>query len=208
VKAPAPCPAHIRRSPEKFGSARPARNSDDVVGVRPLDRAESTQMADVAEARKSPTATLLAEISRTKLVMLGLADAGGEMRPMVPHVDDAQSLIYFFTRTSGSLTAKVGLGATGQIVVIGKDHDFYAWLEGAIVQTTERATIDRLWSPSIAAWYKEGKEDPDLSLLMFTPRAGKIWVASDSALLFAWQMAKAFATGDEPDVFAAISVEF
>jgi general stress protein 26 len=165
-------------------------------------------MADVAEARKSPAATLLAEISRTNVVMLGLADADGEMRPMVPHVDHAQSLIYFFTRTSRSLSAKVGLGATGRIVIIGKDHDFYAWLEGAIVQGVDRGTIDRLWSRSPAAWYKAGKEDPDLNLLMFTPRAGKIWVASDSALLFAWLMAKAFATGEEPDVFAAITVTF
>jgi general stress protein 26 len=165
-------------------------------------------MADVAEARKNPAAALLAEISRTNVVMLGLADGDGDMRPMVPHVQDPQSPIYFFTRTSGSLTAKVGLGATGRIVLIGKDQDFYAWLEGALVQNAERATIDRLWSPSIAAWFKEGKDDPDLSLLMFTPRAGKIWVASDSTLLFAWEMTKAFATGDEPDVSTAISVKF
>jgi general stress protein 26 len=169
---------------------------------------ELMSMADVAEARKNPAASLLAEISRTKLVMLGLKDAAAEMQPMAPHVDDAQSLIYFFTRTSGSLTAKVGLGATGEIVMIGQDHDFYAWAEGAIVQNLDRATVDRLWGPSVAAWYKEGKEDPDLTLLTFTPRIGKIWVASDSALLFVWQMAKAFATGDEPDVFAAIDVAF
>ncbi len=165
-------------------------------------------MADVAEARKDPAAALLAEISRTNVVMLGLADGEGEMRPMVPHVDDASTLIYFFTSTSGSLTAKVGLGGTGRIVLIGKDQDFYGWLEGALLQNAERATIDRLWSPTVAAWYKQGKDDPDLSLLMFTPRAGKIWVATDSTLLFAWEMAKAFATGDEPDVATAIAVNF
>ncbi len=165
-------------------------------------------MADVAEARKNPAAALLAEISRTGVVMLGLADGDGEMRPMVAHVDDAQSLIYFFSRKSGNLTAKVGLGATGRIVLIGKDHDFYAWLEGAIVQNPDRAAIERLWGPSIAAWYKQGKDDPDLGLLMFTPRAGKMWIASDSTLLFAWEMAKAYATGEEPDVSDAISVKF
>lgn len=163
-------------------------------------------MADVTESRQNPAAALLAEISRTNVVMLGLADGDGEMRPMVPHVDDA--VIYFFTRSSGSLTAKVGLGGTGRIVLIDKDNDFYGWLEGSIVQSVERATIDRLWSASIATWYKEGKEDPDLSLLMFTPRVGKIWVASNSTLVFAWHMAKAFATGEEPEVFAAIRVDF
>ena len=106
-----------------------------------------TMMADVAEARKNPAATLLAEIARTHVVMLGLADGDDGMRPMVPHVDDGRSLIYFFTRTSGSLTAKVGLGATGQVAVVGKDGDFFAWLEGAIVQNAERATIDRLGDP-------------------------------------------------------------
>lgn len=165
-------------------------------------------MADVEEAKKSPATTLLAEISRAGVVMLGLTDADCEMRPMVPHVDDAQSLIYFFTKLSGSLTAKVGLGATGRIVSIGRDHDFYAWLEGAFIQNTDRAAIDRLWSPSVAAWYKHGREDPDLSLLMFTPRAGKIWISSDSALSAAWQMTKAFATGEEPDVFSSFSVNF
>ena len=103
---------------------------------------------------------------------------------------------------------KSGLAATGQIAMIGKDGDFYGWLEGAIVQNAERATIDRLWGPSVAAWYKHGKEDPNLCLLMFTPREGKIWVGTDSTISYAWQMAKAFATGEEPDVSTAISVEF
>ena len=163
-------------------------------------------MAEVGEARKDPAAALLAELSRTQAVMLGLTDGDGEMQPMVPHVD--QSLIYFFTRLSGTLTAKVGLGATGRIVMISKDADFYAWLEGALVQNSDRATIDRLWNPSVAAWYKEGREDPDLSLLMFTPRSGKIWVSSDSTLLYAWEMARAYATGERPDVYAAVEVEF
>jgi general stress protein 26 len=162
-------------------------------------------MAGVAEARKNPAAALLGEISRSSAVMLGLTD-DCEMRPMVPHVD--QSLIYFFTRTSGALTAKVGLGATGRIVVIGKDADFYAWLEGALVQNSDRATIDRLWNASVAGWYKAGREDPDLSLLMFTPRTGKIWASSESTLNYAWKMAKAYATGDQPDVYAAVEVDF
>jgi general stress protein 26 len=163
-------------------------------------------MADVAEATKNPAATLLAEISRTNVVMLGLADGDAEMRPMVPHVE--ASLIYFFTRKSAALTAQVGLGATGRIALIGKDQDFYGWLEGSLVQNAERATIDRLWSPTVAAWYKQGKNDPEVSLLMFTPREGKIWVATDSTLLFAWEMAKALTTGDKPDVSTTLSVNF
>ena len=43
---------------------------------------------------------------------------------------------------------------------------------------------------------------------MFTPRAGKIWIGSDSTVSYAWQMAKAFATGEEPDVSTAIGVKF
>jgi general stress protein 26 len=190
------------RAPTQGVGERPRR-----AGVSLPHKAEAGCMAGMAQARKNPAATLLAEIGRSPVVMLGLADADDGMRPMVAHVDHTQSLIYFFTRSSGSLTAKVGLGATGRIAMSGKSGDFYAWVEGAIAQNAERATMDRLWSPTIAAWY-HGKDDPDLSLLMFTPRAGKIWVGPDSTVSYALQMAKALATGEEPEVTAAIDVLF
>ena len=164
-------------------------------------------MADMAQARQNPAAALRAEIGRSPVVMLCLADADDGMRPMVAHVDGRQSLIYFFTRNSGSLAAKVGLGATGRIALTGKDGDFHAFVEGAIVQNAERATIDRLWSPTIAAWH-HGRDDPDLSLLMFPPRAGRISVGPDSTMSYAWQMAKALTTGAEPDLSTAIDVLF
>jgi general stress protein 26 len=40
-----------------------------------------------------------------------------------------------------------------------------------------------LWSPSVAAWYKGGKNDPNLKLLRFDTENATIWEADKGATL-------------------------
>ena len=44
----------------------------------------------------------------------------------------------------------------------------------------DRANIDRLWNPFVAAWFEGGKTDPKLLLLRFDPREAQIWLNENS----------------------------
>ena len=44
----------------------------------------------------------------------------------------------------------------------------------------DRATIDRLWNPFVAAWFEGGKDDPKLQLIRFDPEAAQIWLNDNS----------------------------
>ena len=58
----------------------------------------------------------------------------------------------------------------------------FASLQGALVRDDDRAVIDRLWNPFVAAWYEGGKDDPKLALLRFDAEHAEIWLNEQSLL--------------------------
>jgi general stress protein 26 len=47
---------------------------------------------------------------------------------------------------------------------------------------SDRAVLDRLWNPFVAAWYEGGKNDPQLQLLQFLPARAQVWLNENSLL--------------------------
>ena len=66
--------------------------------------------------------------------------------------------------------------------------------------------LDRWWNPVVAAWYPDGKDDPHLTLLQFTPGDGRIWVADKGAFGFAYEILKANITKTTPDSGGVVDV--
>ena len=67
-------------------------------------------------------------------------------------------------------------GQQGHRHFVSKKHDIFATLHGRLILDTDRATLDRLWNPFVAAWFEKGKEDPKLALLRFDPAKAEIWL--------------------------------
>ena len=108
--------------------------------------------------------------------MLGLSGTGdGHARPMTGQCEGAQGPIWFFTSTDSNLLEK-GVGPTpAMFSFVDKGHDVFACVHGSLTVNADRAVIDRLWNPFVAAWYEGGKEDPKLVLLQFDPAEAEIW---------------------------------
>lgn len=157
-------------------------------------------MADTEKTRSAPLDQLFEQMDRVRAGMLGVMGSEQHMVPMAPHAEQDTRRIYFFTKRSSDLVAAVGLGGKAHFCLVGKDHDYHACLSGPIVQNTDRAVIERHWSPMTSAWFPGGKDDPDLTLLEFTPQSAQVWASADSTALFAWEMAKALTTGSQPDI--------
>jgi general stress protein 26 len=123
-------------------------------------------------------------------VMLGLTGSDMKTRPMTAqlHDDDAdddgmhRGPIWFFT----SRDATIVQGLTGSVAAVftfvSKGNGVFAHVTGRLSQDHDRAVIDDLWNPFVAAWYPGGKDDPTLTLLRFDPDHAEIWLDGSSLL--------------------------
>ena len=110
-------------------------------------------------------------------VMLGLDGArDGHTQPMTAQIEnDEGGPLWFFTAKDNSLIAALGQSHRAIATFADKGHSLFASISGELSVDTDRAVIDRLWNPFVAAWF-EGKNDPKLALLRLDPDNAKIWL--------------------------------
>ncbi|CAM3133034.1 General stress protein FMN-binding split barrel domain-containing protein [Sphingomonas antarctica] len=136
------------------------------------------------------TAKFWKALRKDMTMFLGLAEGeDGHARPMTAQLDNDDTdggPIWFFTSTDNKLFAQLGEGVIGggqraMAHFVSKGHDVWATLHGSLSGTRDRATIERLWNPFVAAWY-EGKDDPKIALIRLEPENAEIWIDANSAV--------------------------
>jgi len=147
------------------------------------------------------------ELQSTRTLMLGLHGVDDDKtRPMTAQVDlpeDADKEdggpIYFFASRDEGIGQDLKDGARAIAAFASKGHDLFASLHGTLKESTDRSVIDRLWNPFVDAWYKEGKDDPNLILIKFDATRAEIWEADKMGTLKATALKWAFDVdpGDE-----------
>jgi len=134
-----------------------------------------------------PTATELETkfwkaLKTDRTVLLGLRCGGdGHAQPMTAQIDgDEGGPIWFFSASDVDLVQAIGGGASAFLHFAAKEHDLFASVNGRLAIDNDRATIERLWNPFVAAWFEGGKDDPKLRLLRFEPGNAQIWFNENS----------------------------
>jgi general stress protein 26 len=114
-------------------------------------------------------------------MMIGLVGVDdGHSRPMTAQVEGESRPIWFFTAKDNKLVEQLSRGQRAIATFASKGHDLFAAVHGMLAVDNDRAAIDRLWNPFVAAWYEEGKDDPKLTLLRLDPERGEIWLNGSS----------------------------
>ena len=99
--------------------------------------------------------------------------------PMSPQLDkDANSAIWFFTHKHSAFAALGAATATFE----SKGHDLFARFDGHLSVEADPARFDQFWNNFVAAWYDQGKDDPDLLFLRMDLGQAEIWDADISLL--------------------------
>jgi general stress protein 26 len=68
--------------------------------------------------------------------------------------------------------------------------------------------MDRYWNAVVAAWYPDGKDDPQLTMLRLDCADAEVWISDDGPVKFAWEIAKANATHQPPDAVGRAHLDF
>jgi len=114
-------------------------------------------------------------------MMLGLVGAeDGHTRPMTAQIEGERGPIWFFTAKDHALVQNLSRGSRAIATFAAKGHDLFATVHGRLSLDNDRATIDRLWNPFIAAWFDGGKDDPKLALLRLDAERAEIWLDGSS----------------------------
>ncbi len=136
-------------------------------------------MADARQLEEKFWKTLKSD----RTVMLGLDGVeDGHARPMTALIEgDRGGPIWFFTSRDNAMLGVLGTGRRVIATLAGKGHDLFASIAGSLREDTDRAVVERLWNPFIAAWYT-GKDDPALVLLRLDPDHAQVWLNESSLL--------------------------
>ena len=123
-------------------------------------------------------------IKSDRTLMLGLDGAeDGHTRPMTALLEhEGRGPLWIFTSTDNGLAQRTQAPQRAIATFASMGHDIFASLQGALVRDDDRAVIDRLWNPFVAAWYEGGKDDPKLALLRFDAEHAEIWLNEQSLL--------------------------
>ena len=116
-----------------------------------------------------------------RTMMLGIDGVeDGHARPMTAQAEGDAGPIWFFGATDNGLIKHLGQGHRAIATFVDKGHNLFATVSGNLSVHNDRATIERLWNPFIAAWYEGGKDDPKLALLRLDAETAEIWLNESS----------------------------
>jgi general stress protein 26 len=121
-------------------------------------------------------------LSSDRTLMLGLDGVeDGHSRPMTAMVEDESGPIWFFAGKPNAVVDNLARSHRAIAAFTSKGHDLFASIHGNLSVDHDRAVIDRLWNPFIAAWF-DGKDDPKLVLLRFDPEQAEVWLNENNML--------------------------
>lgn len=138
--------------------------------------------------------------------MLGLMDSRQHFQPMTAFVEEGDGQIWFFTRKDTDLAQAVAAGDSMAMFVV-QTNDLQACLGGRLTETFDRVRMDKYWNSVVAAWYPNGKDDANLTMLRLDLEDAEVWISANP-VRFAWEIAKANATHRAPDAGDKAHVDF
>jgi general stress protein 26 len=96
-------------------------------------------------------------------------------RPMATIDVDAEGNLWFFSSTSSDKNVEIKNNDVVQLLYAKNSDSHFLTITGNAEIVKDPNKIDELWSAMVKAWFPEGKEDPDLSLIKVVPKEAHYW---------------------------------
>ncbi len=143
--------------------------------------------------------TLLKDkIKNVRVAMLTTVaeDGGLRSRPMQTNEMDDDGTLWFFTKESSGKMDEISQEHQVCLAYADPEANTYVSVKGTAVQVDSEARKRELYTPALKAWFPEGLNDPQLTLLKVTIDEAEYWDGSSSKLVVGFKMLKAVLTGE------------
>lgn len=141
--------------------------------------------------------------SRIKAIRFGMLttlndDQSLSSRPMTQQQLDDSGNLWFFISDNSLLAGDIKRHPHINVTFAEPANSIYVTTSGSAQVIKDRAKTEELWSPAVAAWFKEGIDDPHLSLIKFTIHTAEYWDSHSNKMQQLFAVAKAAISGEPP----------
>ena len=133
----------------------------------------------------------------TAMMIVPASDGHLHGRPMGIALLQENAETYFVTSIHSPKIAAIEADPT--ITLTFQSASQFATLSGRATVVHDRAMIADLWKEAWKLWFPEGKDDPSICLIHFSPEDGEYWNnAGAQGLKYGFEAIKAYVKGETP----------
>ena len=122
-------------------------------------------------------------------------DDGSTCRPMSAIKVCDQGNIWFFSEKNSEKNKAIETDKNVQLFFSHPGKGSYLVVNGDASIILDKAKIEELWSPVAKIWFKEGKDDPNISIIKVTPTSAYYWDTDGNRMINILKMAASVVTG-------------
>lgn len=104
-------------------------------------------------------------------------------RPMSTRQVDEYGNIWFFSRETSDKNMEIRTGHEVQLMYAQPGDSEFLTVYGRAEILKDRAKIDELWSSFAKAWFNEGKDDPEITLIKVIPEDVHYWDTKNGKMI-------------------------
>lgn len=159
-------------------------------------------MGDIKDLNRQEAIAKLKELAESINICMfctGLGQAPFATRPMSLQEVDDQGNLWFLSGASSEKNEEIKQDDAVQLIFSKPGSVQFLSVYGKAAIYRDREKIEALWSPIAKAWFNEGKDDPNLTVLQVSPSEAYYWDTKDGKLFTMIKIAVAALTGKEMD---------
>lgn len=120
-------------------------------------------------------------------------------RPMSTQEVDEEGNFWFFSRRGSNKNKEIMQDDTVQLIYADKSKNEYLSVVGEVDVFLNHHKIEELWNGVMKAWFEEGKDDPELTLMRVRPTESYYWDTKDGKIVSMLKILASAATGANMD---------
>ena len=123
-----------------------------------------------------------------------------QARPMTTQQVDDEGNFWFFSPKDSHKNYEIKSDSRVQLLFANTSASEYLTVYGIATILTDRSKIEEIWSPMAKAWFEEGKDDPNLSLIKVRPEHAYYWEPKQNKMITLMKIAASAVSGKRMDI--------
>jgi general stress protein 26 len=123
-------------------------------------------------------------------------DDGATVRPMSTQDVCDMGNLWFFSDKDSDKNREIQQDNHVQLFYSHPGKNSYMVVNGTAEIIFDREKTEELWSPHVKAWFKEGKDDPNISILKVQPTSAYYWDIEGNKMINFFKYMASLATGE------------
>jgi general stress protein 26 len=135
-------------------------------------------------------------IKDIRIAMLSTVAPDGSIhsRPMATQEAEFAGELFFLTRQESGKTDEIKHDSRVTLNYVDSKSYRFVTLSGRAELSKDRNKIHELWSPLYKAWFPQGEDDPQITVIRVDVDMAEYWDAPGNGLVRGYQMLKAAVT--------------